>query len=175
MLSNLVKSISTTNNTTILFDSIHGNLSKINNFEGLVNSWKDTHWRKSYAFDFFDLKMNQGPILVWKDNKEKYLFHFRSMYFIDSDSHILPVDKFIYFRDKHPVLNHLFKDQLKSVYPHKYETLSYIEKIVKGRCYDAEPFILKDPSYCYSYCKNVLKERWGDAEPIICTDPFSAY
>ena len=39
--------------------------------------------------------------------------------------------------------------------------------VIKGRWPEAEPFIMKDPTYAYYYAKDVIKDRWPEAEPAI--------
>lgn len=57
-----------------------------------------------------------------------------------------------------------------------YHAVWYARLVIKGRWYEAEPIIMKDPRRATQYVRYVLKlTRWLDAEPYIMKDPYYAY
>jgi hypothetical protein len=51
----------------------------------------------------------------------------------------------------------------------------YAKDIIKGRWPEAEPYIMKDPEGTYHYAKDIIKGRWLEAEPYIMGNPYYAY
>lgn len=66
------------------------------------------------------------------------------------------------------VIMHIIKREPKFV-------CFFAEHIIKGRWYEVEPMMIKQPSSAFIYAEKVIKGRWHEAEPIILTDSSWAY
>lgn len=56
------------------------------------------------------------------------------------------------------------------------EAFNYCKEVVKGRCADLEPIIMKCPVSIFNYSKYILKKRWEEAESVLISgEPESAY
>jgi hypothetical protein len=56
-----------------------------------------------------------------------------------------------------------------------YTAYDYALHIIKDRWYEAEPYIMKDPSASLEYARHVIKGRWPEAEQYILKDPYYAF
>jgi hypothetical protein len=52
---------------------------------------------------------------------------------------------------------------------------TYINKVLKSRWPEAEPYIMKEPALAFRYALNIIKGRWPEAEPYIMKDDFMSY
>lgn len=69
--------------------------------------------------------------------------------------------------DFSPIL-HIIKKNPKLAFRHA-------QRIIKGRWYEAEPYIMKDPNWACEYAMHILKERWYEAEPVIMKSTYWWY
>ena len=76
----------------------------------------------------------------------------------------------LYSNHTNPETLHGYKDRFKI------PGFAYEEAKRTGNWTEAEPYIMKDPTYAYLYARDIRKKgRWPEAEPYIMKDPYSAY
>ena len=64
---------------------------------------------------------------------------------------------------------------LKTIIYDPESAFSYASLILKGRWFEAEPYIMQDAYYAYHYARCIIKSRWLEAEPVIMRSGRWAY
>lgn len=107
------------NDIKVLYDGPLGTLSIPLYFEGSCKLGSGTKWCTTWTKDMFDKYNSKGHLYIWKDNntkmKGKYQFHFTTFQFRDDKDRPLDLELVSSYRNNHPVLSHLFKQEEKDM------------------------------------------------------------
>jgi ribosomal 50S subunit-associated protein YjgA (DUF615 family) len=161
----------------ILYDGVYGVLTIPETEEASCALGAGTKWcTAANKNNMFAAYSKNKPLYIWKDKSgAKFQFSFDSMQFMDAKDE--PIDKKLitFFRNKHPILSTLFKQNEQTIMRDPVKAAEYAIKVLHNRWPEAEDIIMTDPDIANAYAKEVIKGRWPEAEKMIASTPVSAF
>jgi len=149
-------------NTEVLYNGPLGQLSIPKTEKASCELGKNTEWCTAWKKDnrFGDYN-NEGPLYVWIDkNGEKYQFHFgKHLQAMDKNDDPIGRSKFNYFRNKHPVVGKIIRQNEKSMLKTPIGTIRY-RKIIDGDWPEGDTAI----SELYKKMANILQDKFIDGD-----------
>lgn len=164
----------------LLYNGPHGTLVSPATEGAACALSKGTMWctgaDKNNMFDYYD---NEGKLFIWKDKTGKYQFHFEMLQFMDAQDEQIPWSTIKKWRDSHPVLSKLFKDNEGNIGTGDAQdtdwegVIRYAINISEKRL---DPSIENDAlrwgqsanlDYLIDYAEAILRDRWPKLEEEI--------
>ena len=166
-------------NVRVIYNGKYGKLSVPLNAEESCSLGSGTKWctaaKRNNEFNAYD----QDLLYIWEDylSKKKYQFYLARNEFKNAQNKDINPTLLEYYKNEHPILKQLFEQQNSISHIIKTPPLAvkHAKDVIKGRWYEAEPYIMKNGKHAYYYAKDVIQDRWKEAEPYIMKDPFAAY
>lgn len=108
-----LKSQNIRNQSKILYDGELGFLVIPETKEASCYWGKGTRWCTSGdVYNIFNHYNDIGPLYIWIDDTgDRYQFHFHTFQFMDKNDSAIDHSKLKYFRNDHPILSKLFKEE----------------------------------------------------------------